>query len=243
MPKFLGFPPDADSTTPGAGLDCVMMVPSLRGMRAAPSLVRFGVRALPSKALGAATLKKLDNTQRLVAGVTTNLYEEVAGAWSNVTRASGPYTTSSSGVWRFAQFGNETIATNNADVLQQSQTGAFADIGSGIYTINVTAGGTGYTSAPVVTITGGGGAGATAEAFLTGSAVTSIEVTNAGSGFTSAPTISFSGGGGSGATAPPVMQPPPVASIIETVAGFVFAFNTVDPNYGEPPDGRGARGG
>ena len=68
--------------------------------------------------------------------------------------------------------------------------------------ITVTAGGSGYTSAPTVSITGGGGSGATATAVRASGAVTGVTLTNPGSGYTSAPTIAFSGGGGgSGATA------------------------------------------
>lgn len=62
-------------------------------------------------------------------------------------------------------------------------------------------GGSGYTSAPTVTISGGGGTGATAVAHIAGGAVASIVITNPGSGFTSVPSISFSGGGGTGAAA------------------------------------------
>ena len=71
--------------------------------------------------------------------------------------------------------------------------------------IRITAGGTGYTSAPTVVITPVSGntptVAATATATVSGGAVTSISVTNNGSGYTSAPLISFTGGGGSGATA------------------------------------------
>ena len=67
--------------------------------------------------------------------------------------------------------------------------------------IRVTAGGSGYTSAPTVTFTGGGGSGATATAVVTNGAVTGITLTASGSGYTSAPTVSFAGGGGNGATA------------------------------------------
>jgi autotransporter-associated beta strand protein len=65
----------------------------------------------------------------------------------------------------------------------------------------VTNGGSGYTSVPTVTFSGGGGSGATATAKVSGGAVTSFAITNGGSGYTSAPTVTFSGGGGSGATA------------------------------------------
>lgn len=73
--------------------------------------------------------------------------------------------------------------------------------GGSISYIAVKSGGSGYSSAPAISITGGGGNGATATATISGNRVTGITITNAGSGYTSIPTISFSGGGGSGATA------------------------------------------
>ena len=67
--------------------------------------------------------------------------------------------------------------------------------------ISVTNGGSGYTTAPTVTITGGGGSGATAIAFVTDGKITGVGIINPGSGYTSAPTIGFSDGGGSDAAA------------------------------------------
>jgi len=67
--------------------------------------------------------------------------------------------------------------------------------------ITVTAGGSGYATAPTVTITGGGGSGATATSTIASGVVTAITVTNGGSGYTSRPTVTLTGGGGSGATA------------------------------------------
>ena len=68
--------------------------------------------------------------------------------------------------------------------------------------IAVTAAGSGYSSVPTVSITGGSGFGATAKANLNGgTTVSSITITNPGRGYTSAPTITISGGGGTGATA------------------------------------------
>ena len=66
----------------------------------------------------------------------------------------------------------------------------------------MTAGGTGYTSAPTVSFTGGGGTGAagTAVGNSTGG-VAGVNITNGGSGYTTAPTVSFGGGGGAGAAA------------------------------------------
>lgn len=77
----------------------------------------------------------------------------------------------------------------------------------GVTTITVSDGGSGYTSAPTVVITGGGGSGATATATVVGGEVTAITVTAAGAGYTSAPTISFTGGGGTGATAVATLTP------------------------------------
>jgi uncharacterized protein DUF2589 len=67
--------------------------------------------------------------------------------------------------------------------------------------VNVTAGGTGYTTEPSVVFTGGGGTGATAVSAISAGVVTSVTITNLGSGYTTAPTVSFTGGGGTGATA------------------------------------------
>jgi hypothetical protein len=68
-------------------------------------------------------------------------------------------------------------------------------------TLRLTAGGAGYTSAPTVTLEGGGGTGASATATVTDGAISTLTLNAGGSGYTSAPTISFVGGGGAGATA------------------------------------------
>lgn len=61
----------------------------------------------------------------------------------------------------------------------------------------ITNGGSGYTTAPTVTLSGN----ATAEAVVTGGVVTAINVTYQGYGYTAAPSVSFSGGGGTNAAA------------------------------------------
>ncbi len=65
--------------------------------------------------------------------------------------------------------------------------------------IVVVAPGFGYTTAPAVSLYGGGGTGATAVASLNG--VTGITLVTSGSGYTSTPTVTITGGGGTGATA------------------------------------------
>jgi trimeric autotransporter adhesin len=70
------------------------------------------------------------------------------------------------------------------------QATATATITSGFVTkITVTYGGSGYSTAPAVSITGGGGSGAAATAMISGGVVTNITVNNTGSGYTSTPTV------------------------------------------------------
>jgi hypothetical protein len=68
--------------------------------------------------------------------------------------------------------------------------------------VTITAGGSGYTVAPTVAFSGGGGTGAAATATVVGGVVTAVTVTNHGTGYTSAPTVAFTPvSGGTGATA------------------------------------------
>jgi len=67
--------------------------------------------------------------------------------------------------------------------------------------LHLTNPGSGYTSAPTVGFTGGGGSGATATVGLVGSVVASLAIMDAGTGYTSPPAVSFSGGAGTGAAA------------------------------------------
>ena len=86
--------------------------------------------------------------------------------------------------------------------------------------IYVTNGGTGYTSAPTVTISApndANGIQATAVATTTANVVTGISLTNAGSGYTVAPTISFSGVGSNAAA---------IAGIVTFKTGTVSALVT-----------------
>lgn len=80
---------------------------------------------------------------------------------------------------------------------------AVVAVGS-VGTIAITNAGTGYTSAPSVTISApndANGVQATAYATVANSTVTSIYVTEAGTGYTTAPTVTFSGGGGANVAA------------------------------------------
>jgi len=120
---------------------------------------------------------------------------------------------------------------------------------TGVGAVSVAAGGSGFTSAPDVTIlpgsgtaaggywtfvfvngswvpifiptagSGGGGSGATAFATVENGSVVSVTVTNAGSGYTSTPQILFTGGGGIGVVAKVLLQPTTLASVTVVKGG------------------------
>jgi Straboviridae tail sheath protein len=90
-----------------------------------------------------------------------------------------------------------------------------------VTSLSVTAAGTGYTTAPVVTISGGGGTGATATATVSSGGVTGFVVTNPGSGYTSAPTVSL-GGPGTAASSTAVVT----YSTNPLKSGVVVSFNS-----------------
>ena len=61
-----------------------------------------------------------------------------------------------------------------------------------VVTITVIDPGAGYVNPPTVSITGGGGTGALAEATITNGAVSHVTMLDAGSGYTNQPTVEFS---------------------------------------------------
>lgn len=85
-----------------------------------------------------------------------------------------------------------------------------------VASIAVVTQGAGYTSAPTVAITGGGGTGATATAAVAGGVITSFTVTAAGSAFTSTPTVTLTGGG---ATTPATAVANLTAAAVNTTHG------------------------
>ena len=122
-----------------------------------------------------------------------------------VTMQSGQYTLVSASL---NQTPEEQILVNSDGQKMNPCVDLYATASSikylGIDAFTITAGGTGYTSAPTVVITpilSSEGSGATATATVSGGAVTAITLTNAGNGYADGATVSCSGGGGSGAAA------------------------------------------
>jgi hypothetical protein len=144
-----------------------------------------------STGTGAVTLNgntSISGTNTLTVGTGAT----VLGGTLNVTGAS--------------IFAATTIASCGATTQVFCKGGNSFETGSATVTsITVTAGGSGYGTAPTVAFSGGGGTGAAATAVLTAGVVTSITVDAAGSGYTSTPAVTLSGGGGTGATATATM--------------------------------------
>lgn len=152
-----------------------------------------------------------------------NVYKVLgnAGATASTTKPSGvstsPFTTADGYIWKYMYTVTtakalkfltndyipvQTLASDDGSDQWDVQVAA---VDGGIHVINVTAGGSGYATAPTVTIAGDG-TGATANSTITANAVTSVTITAAGTGYTRAQ-VTFSGGGGSSAAATAVISP------------------------------------
>lgn len=129
MMPIAGFAPDADFTTRGVVLDCQHFIPYSSGYRGAPSAVNTSAPALATACTGAAIARLLDGTTRIFAGTATKIWELVGGVWTD--RSSAVYTGAADTRWSFCVFGNTVIATNLADAMQSSASGAFANVGGG----------------------------------------------------------------------------------------------------------------
>ncbi len=112
---------------------------------------------------------------------------------------------------------NPRIATAVAQVVNGFVVGA-----------TVTDGGSGYTNAPAVTITGGSGTGARGVASIANGTVNRITITNPGIGYTSTPTLTL---------APPPFPPRRAVASSQVVNGFVVGATVADAGfgYGQPP--------
>ncbi|MFP5041449.1 hypothetical protein [Parasediminibacterium sp. JCM 36343] len=94
------------------------------------------------------------------------------------------------------------IFNNSGNVVTMSNTGKISMTGtstqSGIMTMAVSSGGSGYTNGSTITFANpNGGVAATATIAVTSGAITGVTITEFGTGYTTAPT-SFTGGGGTG---------------------------------------------
>ena len=89
---------------------------------------------------------------------------------------------------------NGEISVGDANVLTYPGKHWIDTVGFEVVSFNIADAGSGYNTPPKIIITGGGGTGATAEAFVgTSGKVTSVKVTNTGSGYLTSPTVQIIG--------------------------------------------------
>ena len=141
-----------------------------------------------------------------------------AGATASTTKPTGvstsPFTTADGYIWKYMYtvttakalkfltndyISVQTLVSDDGTDQWDVQTAA---VDGGIHVIKVTAGGSGYATAPAVTITGDG-TGATANSTITANVVTAVTITAAGTGYTRA-SVSFASGA---ATANAIISP------------------------------------
>ena len=148
-----------------------------------------------SGATGTLTKKDIDMNQLIIQNVTGEFIGDptlIQNTTEQITGATSSDTVSTYRVFKYADAPYYYYNENHG-------TGA-------IEKIVLTNGGSNYTSAPTVTITGDGTTLATATATIADGRVTSINVGAAGSGHKNV-TVTITGGGGSGATARAVLFP------------------------------------
>lgn len=124
--KLQGFAPDLDISMAGVITSSTNLIPTVNGFSPLNSQVSAGFPALASACRGIVSVRKKDDSRRLLAGTQTKLYEGAGTSWTDVS--AGSYTGGAENRWRFTQQGDVTIATNRVDAMQYSSSGAFAAI-------------------------------------------------------------------------------------------------------------------
>ena len=140
-------------------------------------------------------------TVNLLSG-TLNAYGVVGGSGTSAInfnggtlQARGANTAFLSGLTNaYVYSGGATIDTQGYSITVAQP--LLAASGTGLATIPITAGGSGYLAAPVVKITGGSGTGATAVATMNSGTISGITISNPGTGYSPSDTLTFTLVGG-----------------------------------------------
>ena len=158
-------------------------------------------------------LTRLVNLQQQDAqsrGMLRQFTQDVSAACQVLTTTNAANLDLVSGFVMLSGGGATTAAT--ATINFNSSTGQIASF-------NITSPGSGYTAAPTVAITSGGGSGGTATATISTGQITGINITAAGTGYTSPPTVTITSGGGTGGTATATVSGGQITGINITAAG------------------------
>lgn len=204
------------------------------GYSVAPTITITGVEVNGTTITQATATATLDSNGRVESVTVTNPGANYSTAFA--TASANPNVGTIANViingeadkqYRFPPsiiFPAPTSVDADGNLLQSNVTATakFLLSPTSISTIQVTNGGSGYTSIPTVTLSGN----ATAVARVENGKVTRIKILSAGSGYTDLPTITISGGGGNGAQARAYLTASEIASVSITNAGNGYV---VDP--------------
>ena len=179
---------------------------------ASTGIPNYAVGPFPGSALLPGNQRKLNRFPLVPQTISTKntIVPGPIGTWvngvsiwsykSSLTKTFGPVTSID-----ITNAGSDYDAASPPTITVSGGGGAGAAasvvVDGSITSINVDAGGSGYTSSPLVSIVGGGGSGAAATAIITKGVVSRILMNSGGTGYTSQPSITIVGGGGTGATA------------------------------------------
>lgn len=119
---------DTTRRNPGSYITVQNMVPNVLGNYETPlqPAVWGTGNTISGSLTNADAFQKSDGTARLFACNTTKIYEVTSTAATDRSKGGGSYTAGT--IWHGAQYGDVTIYTNRADVVQASSSGAFADL-------------------------------------------------------------------------------------------------------------------
>jgi hypothetical protein len=160
------------------------------------------------------------NTWQRSCGKYRRMYEVVLPKSTSFSPINYPILRYADILLMFAEADNELTAgpspeaVNAVNLVRRRGFGKIVH-GENLSGITVANGGSGYstTNLPTVTITDGGGSGATARATVASGRITAITITNRGSFYTSAPTITITGSG-TGAIATAAITVPGSADVL-----------------------------
>ena len=195
-----------------------------------------------SGATGTLTKKNIDMNQLVIQNVTGAFIGNPTLIQNTTEQITGSQSSDTVSTYQAFKYADAPYYYYN----ENHGTGAIKEI-------LVTNGGSNYSSAPTVTITGDGTTIATATATISNGSVTRININNSGRGHTNV-TVTITGGGGSGATARAILWPneksPEINAIFipggtpesdlayQTYRDYEFELNEsrskiryIDPNY------------
>lgn len=202
------------------------------GYSTAPTVVVNGVNITGQSITQASITTTLDSQGKVISASITNAGGGYSSAFANTAANPNisklanlvvtPNTTRTYSTPPTITFTDPTSldADGNLASTNVTATAKYILKPTGVDKIEMQSGGSGYSSEPNVSITGGGGSGATARARIENGLVSFITIINPGSGYTEVPTISIAGN----ATAVAQLVPSEVASTVITNPGFGYIF-------------------